>query len=138
MDMIRLSNAVETRSAATSAAHNLMGKQIRATALVKGQLYIMVDHTRLRRQCDLNPYSLVRFIGVGVTEHNLLDKNPTIAALARSAVQPYYWLSQIDQGITQQGREYTYSAYAFNGRLCIGSSADPVTFYEINMLEDNG
>ena len=120
-----VSKLVNTRDIRESAVDALRGENIKYYKLEIGTMYLMRERGRQSNEYA-NPFTLVRFKGVGTSEEmagNLV--NVRLEELTAANANYYF------EGVDSAGNVYMFGAYAYENQLAVGSGATGVSFYSI-------
>jgi hypothetical protein len=120
-----VSKLVNTLDIRDSAVETLKGWNVRYYKLQPGKMYLMRERGRKISEY-FNTYSLVRFKGVGTTEE-LAGNLPNLRLRDLGAQNAVY----VFEGVDSAGEVYQFSAYAFEGKLCVGTGATSVSLYAV-------
>lgn len=120
-----VSKLVNTRDIRESAVDALKGENIKYYKLEQGKMYLMRERGRQSNEYA-NPFSLVRFKGVGTSEE-MAGSLQNVRLEELVALDAKY----VFEGVDTAGNTYLFSAYAFEGQLCVGSGATGVSFYAV-------
>lgn len=105
----------------------IKGKNIRATSLIPGTWYIVMERTTTHHLNYENPYEFVQYLGIGNPDTEEYQRIK-IGNLKNVESPPYAVFKTFD---SRDGSTYIYGMYEFEGALSQGSGATPVSFYKI-------